>query len=212
MKISKLFAGLFGILGLAVAGFTVMLALNCRSADPILLVPPETAQERTVAAMDAVCRGEYEAAAEMILGNPSFGMEGTPEDPVEALVWDLFGKSFSYSLEGPCYATEDGLAQRLTVSYLDLNSVTQNLRSRTRKLMEDRIAAAEDMSEIYNENNEFLESFVLQALRDAAEQAAKEDVAFVTVEVTANMIWRDGQWWLLPDPQLLSALSGGIVK
>lgn len=212
MKISKLFAGLFGILGLAVAGFAAMMALNCRTADPLLLVPPEAAQERTVAVMEAVCQGEYDTAAGMILGNPRFGMEGNPEDPVEAMVWELFGKSFSYTLEGACYATEEGLAQKLTVSYLKLDSVTEHLRSRTQDLLEQRIAEAEDVSEIYNENNEFQESFVMAALLDAARQAIQEDVDYVTVEITANMIFRDGQWWLLPEAQLLSALSGGMVK
>jgi hypothetical protein len=212
MKISKLFAGLFGIMGLAVAGCAVMLALDCRSAKPLLLVPPEAAQERTVAVMDAACRGDYDVAASMILGNPQFGMEGNSEDPVEAMVWELFCKSFSYTLEGPCYATEDGLAQRLTVSYLKLDSVTEHLRSRTQGLMEQRIIEAEDVSEIYNDNNEFKESFVMAALLDAARQAVREDADYVTVEITVNMIYGDGQWWLLPDTQLLSALSGGIMK
>jgi len=211
MKLSKLFAGLFGLLGIALGGISVWLALSCTGMNPILLVPSEEARSRTEAVMDAACRGDYESASGMILGNPRFAMEGTPEDPVASMIWERFRKSFSYELTGECYATEAGLAQGIRVTYLELPSVTQNLRARSQALMEQRMAEAEDMSQIYDENHEYLESFVLEALYDAAKQALEEDTRTVTVELTANLIHRDGQWWLLPDDALLSALSGGIV-
>lgn len=212
MKLSKFFAGIFGLLGLALGGFTVWLALSSKDASPVLVTAPEAAQSRAEAVMEAVCRGDHALASGMILGNPQFGMESTLEDPVEAMVWELFRESFSYELTGECYATESGVAQRIRVSYLDLDSVTENLRSRSQALMEQRIEAAEDMDKIYDDNNEFLESFVMEALRDAAKEALEEDAGSVTVEVTANLIYRDGQWWILPDGALLSALSGGIVQ
>ena len=212
MKLSKLFAGIFGLMGLALALACVWLSLNFREASPVLLAPADAAQKTTQAMMEEVCSGDYKAASARILGNPDFGFDKFPEDPVEAIVWNRFMGSFSYELLGDCYATESGVAQKIRLTYLNLDSVTQNLRERTQTLMEERIEAATDMDQIYDENHEFIEAFVMQALRDAAQTAVHEDAEETFVEFTANLIYREGQWWILPDAALMAALSGGIVK
>ena len=86
-----------------------------------------------------------------------------------------------------------------------------NILHYTQLLMEQRIASAESVEDIYNENNEFQESFVMEALQDALGEAIEEDARMETVEFTVNLVWRDNKWWVVPDAALLSALSGGIA-
>jgi len=74
------------------------------------------------------------------------------------------------------------------------------------------VAQAEDPSEIYDENNDFREELVMEALYQAAEIALEKDAKECQWDVTVNLIYENGQWWILPESGLLEAVSGGILK
>ena len=218
-KVLKIFrflwTSVFSLALAAVGAAAALLAAHiCQTyADrpPVLLSAPAEATDRLVVMMDAVCAGDYNRAGQMMLGTPDFGAEEKPEDALGLLLWNAYMQSMDYRLEGDCYATEDGLAQDITFTYLDITSVTQNLRQRSHALMEERVAAATDVSEIYNSNNEYREDFVMAVLYDTAQDALREDAKIVTVSVTVNMKYQDGVWWILPEAELLDAISGGIL-
>ena len=212
MKISKLIAALFGVAGVCAAGLCITLSLQNTNASPVLVEEPAAALEQVVTMMDAVSANDYAAASKVIQGNPVFGADREPADAVSGLIWDAFVNSVQYELVGEMYATDSGVAQNITVTTLDISSVTANLKERSAKLLEQRVADAEDPDEVYDENNEYREDFVMQVLYDAAAQALKEDAQTVTVAVTINMIYENDQWWVVSDSALLSAISGGILK
>lgn len=212
MKVSKFFAAIFGLLGLAVAGFGIWVSFTYMNAGPVLVQQPESAVQRIDEMMDAVCANDYAGASGYIFGNPDFGADREPEDAVSKLIWDAFVSSIGYELNGELYATDSGVAQDITVTTLDISSVTGTLKDRSTVLLEQRVAEAEDPHEVYDENNEYREDFVMQVLLDAAKQALEEDASTVSQSVTINMIFEDGQWWILADSQLFAAISGGVVK
>lgn len=199
----------------AVGVVTIMIALhlcqNYTNHPPILLAAPDEATGRLETMMDAVCAGDYNAAGQLMLGTPDFGAEEAPEDALGRLLWNAYMQSMSYTLEGECYSTDEGLSQDITFTYLDITSITRNLRQRSQELMEQRVAEAEDVSEIYDSNNEYREDFVMAVLYDTARDALREDAQTVTVSVTVNMKYQDGTWWILPNTELLDAISGGIL-
>lgn len=199
----------------AVGVATLLLTLHvCKTyanQPPILLAAPDEATGRLEAMMEAVCKGDYNTAGAFMLGTPDFGAEEKPEDDLGLLLWDAYMQSMDYSLVGECYTTDEGLAQDITFTYLDITSITKNLRQRSHALMEQRVAAATDMWEIYDSNNEYREDFVMAVLYDTAEDALREDARIITVSVTVNMQYQDGTWWILPETGLLDAISGGIL-
>ena len=65
--------------------------------------------------------------------------------------------------------------------------------------------------EVYNENHEYREDVVTDVLYDAAEMALKENGTYVEKSFTVKLTCLDGQWWVLPDQQLLAAISGGLA-
>lgn len=89
--------------------------------------------------------------------------------------------------------------------------MTVNLKERSQTLLEQRVAEAVDVSEIYDENNEYREDFVMAVLRSAVEDALKEDARKMTVELTVKLSYQDGSWWVVADEALLDAISGGIL-
>ena len=210
--IARIVGVIFVLAGTAAAVFGVWLSMDNLESIPVLLAPVEEAGNQAQTLMDAVSEGDYETAGTVLLGDPELGVDRLPEDEAGRMIWEAFVESYQYELVGECYATDSGVSQNVRVTYLDIGSVTQNLRQRSRSLLEERIAQAEDVSELYNENNEFHEEFVMAALYDAVRDALREDAKQTTVEFTLNLVYSDGVWLVVPDSALKSAISGGIVK
>ena len=213
MKIvSKIFGILLALAGLAVAAFTVKLCFDNQDSIPVLLAPVEAAQHQADALMEAVSNGDYETAGSLIVGNPSLGMDREPADTAGKLIWEAFMESYEYELVGECYATDSGVAQNVRVTYLDMASVTENLRQRSQVLLEAGVAGAEDVSEIYDENNEYRESFVMEVLEQAVRDALQEDVRYTGMDLTINLVYSEGEWLVVSDSRLMEAITGGVVK
>lgn len=211
MKIRYLFCAIFGVVAVVLAATTVRVCFENRDAIPVLVSVPENASERLSQTFDSICSGDYAAAEELIYGHPSLGVDREPEDEVSQLIWNAFVESLDYELVGECYATEDGLAQDVTFHSLDIASVTSNLRERSRGLLERWVEEAEDMTLIYDENHEYREELVMNALKQSVQQALIEDAQYQTDTITVSLIFRDGQWWVLSDDAFLEAISGRIA-
>lgn len=212
MKISKFFSAIFGLLGVAAAAACIVLSFLYLNAGPVLVEAPEEARDQIVELMDAVSSNDFDTVGQLIHGTPDFGVDREPEDAVGGLIWNAFVESVHYELDGEMYATDSGVAQDITITALDMTSVTSKLKDRSTALLEKRVAEAEDTSEVYDENNEYLESFVMDTLYDAAVQTLEEDAQTVTHSVTVNMLYENGRWWVVSDSKLLSAISGGVLK
>ena len=209
--IKKLFALLLALVGICSAAAVIHIGMNYTDQNPRLLSLPTVARSKVVAMMDAVCDGDYNTAGDCMLGKPSLGVDREAADRVGVLIWDAFQESLGYELVGECYTTADGLAQDITITGLDIQSVTAQLRDRSQALLEQRVADAEDTAEIYDEKNEYREDFVMDVLYDAAVQALEEDATDKTVELTIKLSYSDGSWWVIADENLLNAISGGIL-
>lgn len=210
--VSRWLPAVFAFTGLLAAAAAVVLSLSSIHAEPVLLENSEHAREQVIAMLDRVCAGDYEGAGAMMRGKPSLGADRDAADEAGVVLWDAFVSSISYELEGECYATDSGIAQDVNITMLVLDSVTASLRQRTQDLLQQRLEEAEDVSQIYDENNNFREDVVMDALLEAMEAAIGEDAAYETVQITVNLVCTRGQWWIVPDDALLEAISGGILN
>lgn len=207
----KILSLIFVIIGIAAAVFAVNLSLENKDADPVLVSPPEEAKLQVVGLMDAVCAADFDKASTYLQGQPELGVDRDATDPVGELIWEALCDSMSYELVGECYATEEGLAQNLTVSYMDITSVTATLKQRSEALLEQRVAEAEDIYDVYDENMQYREDVVMEVLYAAAQDALAEDATTTTVDLTVNMVYQNEIWWIIADTNLLDAISGGIL-
>lgn len=212
MNRSKLLSSLFGIIGFGAAAAGIILSFICMHASPVLVRQPEAALHQAEALLEAVSREDMGTASSLLYGTPSLGADRDPADAVGDLLWDAFIDSMDYELTGACYATDSGVALDATVTALDLNSVTATLKERSQVLLEQRIAAAKDADDIYDENGDYREDFVMQVLYDSAVAALEADAKLITKDVTLSLVYDDGQWWIMPESALLDAISGGILK
>lgn len=212
MKLSKSFSYLFGLLGLCAAVAAVFLSFRSLEASPVLLTSPEEPKAVVASVMEAVGDNDYDTISGMFYGNPDLGVDRAASDRVGTLIWKEFIRSFSYELKGECYGTDNGLAQDVTVSYLKISSVMTNLRDLSQNLLEQRVAEAEDVTQIYDENNEYREDFVMDVLYDAAKMALEQDGEIIEQDITMDLVYSEDRWLVVPSEALLSAISGGILN
>lgn len=207
----RLFLGL-ALLAICAAAAGVWLGLASLHAEPVLLKSPEDAREQVVHMLDMVCDGDFDGAGAFMLGNPALGADALITEKTGAMLWDAFIGSISYELDGACYATDSGVAQDVQFTALAFDSVTDTLRQRTQELLQQRLEEAEDVSQIYDENNNFREDVVKDALTEALEAALQEDAICQTKHITVHLIYADGKWQIVADKALLEAISGGILN
>ncbi len=209
--IKKVLSLIFAVVGIAAAAVAINLGLSNVDADPVLIAPPEEAKLQVVGLLDAVCSGDFDEASTYLQGQPGLGVDREATDAVGVLIWDAFCDSMSYELVGECYATEDGLAQNVTLTCMDVTSVTAVLKDRSQALLEQRVEEAEDPMDVYDEDFQYREDFVMDVLYDAAVAALEEDAESLTTELTLNLSYQNEVWWIIADRALLDAISGGIL-
>jgi hypothetical protein len=212
MKRFNFFSWFFGIIGIIAGVLGIFLSFQKMDAAPVLAETPDAAMRQAEQLLDALCAGDYAGVEERLHGQILLGLDRPASDTAGIMIREAFEDSLSYEFAGACYATDNGLARDVVFTYLDLDSVTEGLGQRSRTLLEQRIAEAEDMSEIYDEKNEYREDFVMAALHDAVKAALEEDAKMTTVRIALNLVYEDGQWWVLPERPLLDVISGGILN
>ena len=212
MKRFRILPKFLGILGAAVLTAGLYLSFTYMQASPVLVEQPMAAIEQADALLDAVCRADMSKAGSMFYGRPSLGVDRDPADAVGNLLWGAFVESLEYELVSQCYATDSGVALDVSITALDLDSVTSTMKERSQVKLEQRVAAAKDADDVYDENGDYREDFVMQVLYDSTVDALAQDARTTTKQVTLSLVYDDGQWWVMPESQLLDAISGGLLK
>ena len=95
-----------------------------------------------------------------------------------------------------------------TITHLDVSTIVGKFPERAKSLMDQKIAAAENLTEIYDEQNNFRQELVEQVLQEALQQTLAQDGETVTREVSLKLVNRDGRWWVIPHQNLLQILTG----
>ena len=210
MKISKLFSGIFAVLAGLIAVAVIVISFVFLNSSPVLLQASEEALDTVDGLMSAVCEGNYNQAGAMMFGMPDLGVHEAA-DEVGQLVWDSFVDSISYELVGGFHATDSGLAQNVKITSLDMKSIATSLGNYAQTLLPQRVEEAEDISLVYDEENNYREEFVMSVLLEATEMALEKDAVYNEQEITLSLVYRYGQWWVVPEQPLLAAISGGIA-
>lgn len=210
MKTNRRVCGIFFLLGGILAVLAVILALGNRNAEPVLVRRADGAAQAARSVLDAVCAGDFERAGQQMHGTPVLGTGDAADSETGRLLWNAFVDSLEYRLVGESYVTDSGLCQKVVIQSLELTSVTANLKERAQSLLKERVEQAENMDEIYDENNSYRESFIMEVLKEAAQAAIEEDGVCSEQEVELNLVFDQGRWWVVPSQTLINVISGGV--
>ena len=209
MKIARIFSAVCGVLGTAVMVFSVILCLCSLDAEPKLKELPEGAVACAQELQQAVAKADFEAISRCLYGHPNLGAEEKMTDAAGKALWEAFEDSLSLTYEGSCYATNSGIGCNAVVTSLDVAAVAQSLSGHAHALMTQRVAQAEEMEELYDENNDFRTDLVEEVLQQAMGKAL-ENGETVKRNVALTLVCENGQWYAVADEAFLQAISGGL--
>jgi hypothetical protein len=204
--IRKTIAALLVLLSLGIGCTGAWLALTNLGAEPVLLEVPQEAKVQAMDLLDALCRADYTAVSRCLHGQPDLGMDRQPANDVGRMFFEAYAQSLRYELVRDCYATSEGVALDVCITALDVNAALLQLRQQAQELLQQRVAEAEDVSQVYDESGEYLESLVEAVLRASASQVLQEG-STVRTQLTLECVFRDGKWWILPSDALLDIIG-----
>jgi hypothetical protein len=208
MKFARFFSVIFAVIGaVLLIGCLGFFLLN-RNADVRIRELPEEAVQVSDAFVQALNDGDLETAAQLMYGQPDLGIGQVSGNPESALVWDAFCDQIAVELAREWSVEQSALVKNGSITTLDVAGILEQLPERTQMLMNQRIAAAEELSELYDENNQFREELVTQILQEALDQSLRQDLQTITRDITLKLVNRDCSWWIVPDQALMHALAG----
>lgn len=212
MKLGKILAPIFGVLGLVLMVTTAGLCFASLDAQPRGDVPQEaiTCAAKTLL---AISEGDFATAAEQMYGQPDLGV-GEELSEEAAAVWALFCEGITCTISNDpsdYYVSGSGFAVDAQITVPQIPSLTDSLLDHARELMNQRIAAAEEMAEIYDDSGNFRQDVVEDVLAQAMTLTLSEEPETMTLPTTLRLIRENGRWWAVPDDNLMKALSGGLA-
>lgn len=204
-KISSTILSVIGFLSIIAGIITVFWGLR---AEPVMLREPETARQCAEGFRKAINDGNLTEAADY-LPDPS-ALGGVPEnaDPIATLVWDTYRTQLDAKLVSGLYTTEDGLCADMELTALDVDDAVEKIGSLAVKRMQERVAAASDMSELYGDDGQYRSELVDDVLQQAALETLMGALPTKTTSITLHLAQSGEVWKVIPDQTLINALSG----
>ena len=208
MKIARFFAAIFACIGVVLLLGSMGFFLWNRNAEARVLELPQEAVTVSDDFVQALNAGDLEAAAQLMYGQPDLGVGMVPASAESAILWDAFCSSIAVELVGDWTVEQGCLVRNASITNLDISTILGKFPERIQPLLDQRIASAEALTDIYDEHNQFRKELVEEVLHQALQQSLSLDAQLVTSELPLKLINRDGRWWVVPHQNLLQILTG----
>lgn len=204
----KYISKIFAVLTAVAVALAILLCLKGMNSSPKLLGASEAAERKTETLMEGICQQDLERVRQVMLEQRQL------EDPYEfthgysEALWEAYAGSLSYTFDGGCYPSEDGLARNVTVTVLDLPAVIPYLAERCQRAWEEQ---PEDTQAKLKEDSDYRETFLADVAHTALDEVKNDKGFYTSRDLTLGLVLEDGQWWILPNEAIFALLSGETV-
>jgi len=209
MKVARVFAVVFGILGLVLMLGTAVMCFASMDA-PVRAEVPQMVKDCAEDFLSVLSQGDLTGAAGELYGQPDLGTDRALTEEAAA-VWQIFCSGISCELTSEYYVSGSSFAVDAVITVPDIASITDTVKAHAQAILNDRIAVAEKMNELYDENGDFRQDLIDEVLAGAVELAFAEEPEVLRFETTLGFAYRENRWWVVPDGALMRALSGGLA-
>lgn len=204
-KISSIVLSIMGFLSIIAGIIAIFWGLQ---ADPMILREPEKAKQCAEEFLQAINDGSLAEAADYLPDPSALGEVSEDADPIAALIWDTYRTRLEAELVSGLYTTADGPCMDMELTALDVDDVVEKIGTLAVERMQERVAAASDMSELYGDDGQYRPELVDNVLQQAALETLMCDLPTVTTSITLHLTQSGEAWMVIPDRALINALSG----
>ena len=210
MNNKKTISNILFILGLTISVFAACVAFLANDNSPQMIQKPTAALKQVGIMMDAIRAGDYDAASVVMYGSPSLGEVPTGDNLAVELIWTEFLRSIEYEISGDCYVSDSGVVVDVSIKTLNVPLVISSMENYADQLLNRQIAAAKDMSDIYDSEDNIHQDVMNKILWEAALQSLENNREYQEQTIGLNLVFEQGQWWIVPDESLQRILSGSF--
>lgn len=204
-KISSIVLSIMGFLSIIAGIIAVFWGLQ---AEPVILREPEKGKQCAEEFLQAINDGNLAEAADYLPDPSALGKVPEDADPIAALIWDTYRTQLDAELVSGLYTTADGLCMDMELTALDVDDVVEKIGTLAVERMQERVAAASDMSELYGDDGQYRPELVDDVLQQAALETLMCDLPTVTTGITLHLTQSGEAWKVIPDQALIDALTG----
>lgn len=204
-KTSSIALSIMGFLSIIAGIIAIYWGLQ---AEPVILREPEKGRQCAEGFLKAINDGSLAEAAGYLPDPSVLGEVPEDADPIAALIWDTYRTKLNAELVSGLYTTADGLCMDMELTALDVDDAVEKIGALAVKRMQERVAAASDMSELYGDDGQYHSELVDDVLQQAALETLMCDLPTVTTSITLHLTQSGKVWKVVPDQTLINVLSG----
>lgn len=211
MKYAKYLSVFFAVIAAVLIAATALGYVCFHSQPPMIQTPVVEAEAKTEMLMEAICNADDAALEESLYGKPQ--LQWNQEAAwLSTRLWQAYTDSMSYEFSGPCYSTESGIFRDVTVTALDVPALSPKIQERFQLLLEPYMTVSRYDTEINDENGDLRQEFTAQVLHQAVEEILLEENACTSYQITLELTFQDGQWWVVPKQPLVDIIAGVMTQ
>ena len=209
MKIGSLIlAILLTLLTLAFAAGTIFLFSYASGAQPQIVESNTSPEDVVNAYFSHLCAGEF-AEANNYLSAEVMTLDTASASDVGALLQNAMWEHFSYTCMAPAVVSGLEATQTVTVTYLDIPSLTALQRTHMRAALEQLAKTHENPDSLLDEEGYYNTEISMEALSIVTARLLEDPSRFlVTEELTLNLRYQNFKWKIETNDTLHKVLSG----
>lgn len=180
------------------------------SRSPLLLFAKGHPEDAANAFFGALEEGDYSGASAYC--SPALPAENYPEEEDEALVYAALRSSWHWTPSANAVRKRNHATITGQLRVLDLAALSEGLNEDVNAALAERVSNARLGSEIYNEDGSYRDEAVTEVwLSVLSKRLETPESYYHTTELTVELVYRNGQWFVQTDEALMRALSGGAA-
>ena len=209
MKIARIFAVIFAVMGIVLMLGTAVICFASIDA-PVRAEVPQEVKDCGGELVELLNTGELHNVQTKLYGRPHLGTDHALTGEAAA-VWEIFRNGISCELTSDYYVSGSSFAVDAVITVPKIASITDSVTQHAKTILDGRVAAAEKMAELYDESGEFRQDVIDEVMAQAVELAFAEEPETLTFETTFGFTYQAKQWYVVPDGNLMRALQGGLA-
>jgi len=197
---------------LSVAAGTVWLCSFAVNAQPLIVESKSSPTVTVDAYFTHLSSGDFEAANGLLIDEVITFAED-PDSEIGSMLFHALWDHFSCTVAEP--AAVEGLTatQKVSVTYLDIPSLTSRQRIYMRAALEQLAREYDQPDLLLNEDGYYNAEIGLSALRNVTAQLLEDPSPYlVTTELTLNLEYINYEWKIHANEELYTVLSGNTVR
>ena len=203
---------LWAIAGIILALLTLVIILMGINSTPAIAMEPQVLVDAAAQTLDCVRTGDYDALGQMLYGAPNLGDSPKDTDDLESMILMTFLQSIRYQIIPDFRASDSGISLDVQITCMDIPALSSAMQEIVPDLMNQIANEKGDESLVYDENHNYLDSFLTEVLYTAAQQILADDPQTMDTVLTLELVQSNGRWQVVPTNDFVQLLCGYVSQ